>query len=144
MDIPDNADWLFALSDLRLTWLTTGDKTLHQVLTGDGSLPGAARIQEACYKALVAFSPDTPTTHFYRRLTGADLFMATENPDITKLQADIASLRLEHGQAVEGCIRLERDRNLHRAAATRSLSRRPSRRPSRSLRLRWSGVTTPH
>lgn len=119
MDIPDNADWLFALSDLRRTWLTTGDKTLHQVLTGDGSLPGAARIQEACYKALVAFSPDTPTTHFYRRLTGADLFMATENPDITKLQADIANLRIEHGQAVEGCIRLERDLNLHRATASR-------------------------
>ena len=45
--------------------------------------------------------------------------MATENPDITKLQADIASLRLEHGQAVEGCIRLERDRNLHRTTASR-------------------------
>lgn len=44
--------------------------------------------------------------------------MATENPDITKLQADIARLRLEHGQAVEGCIRLERDLNLHRTTAS--------------------------
>lgn len=119
MDIPDNADWLFALSDLRRTWLTTGDPKLKSWLDGDLSAFDSAQIQKTCYKALVAFSPDTPTTHFYRRLTGADLFMATENPDITELQKDIASLRIEHGQAVEGCIRLERDCNLHRTTASR-------------------------
>lgn len=37
MDIPDNADWLFALSDLRRTWLTTGDPKLKSWL--DGTCP---------------------------------------------------------------------------------------------------------
>jgi len=32
VDIPDNADWLFALSDLRRTWLTTGDPKLKSWL----------------------------------------------------------------------------------------------------------------
>lgn len=60
MDIPDNADWLFALSDLRRTWLTTGDPKLKSWLDGDLSKFDSAQIQKACYEALVTFAPDTP------------------------------------------------------------------------------------
>lgn len=119
MDIPDNADWLFALSDLRRTWLTTGDSKLKSWLDGDLSKFDSAQIQKACYEALVTFAPDTPKAHHYRRLIGADLYMATDNHDITKLQADIARLHLDHGKVVEGCNRLERERNHNRNTAAR-------------------------
>ena len=119
MDIPDNADWLFALSDLRLTWLTTGDRKLKSWLDGNLSAFDSAQIQKACYEALVTSAPDIPRTHHYRRLIGADLYMATDNPDITKLQAEVARLRLDHGQVVEGCNRLERERDRNRSTAAR-------------------------
>lgn len=119
VDIPDNADWLFALSDLRRTWLTTGDPKLKSWLDGDLSAFDSAQIQKTCYEALVTFAPDTPKAHLYRRLIGADLYMATDNHDITKLQADIARLRLDHGKVVEGCNRLERERNHNRKTAAR-------------------------
>lgn len=79
----------------------------------------SAQIQKACYEALVTFSPDTPKAHHYRRLIGADLYMATNNPDITNLQADVAALRLDRGKVVEGCNRLERERDHNRNAAAR-------------------------
>ena len=119
MDIPDNADWLFALSDLRRTWLTTGDPKLKSWLDGDLSKFGSAQIQKACYEALVTFAPDTPKTHHYRRLIGADLYMATNNHDITELQAEVARLRLGHGKVVEEFNRLERERNHNRNTAAR-------------------------
>lgn len=119
MDIPDNADWLFALSDLRLTWLTTGDRTLKSWLDGNLSAFDSAQLQKACYEALVTFAPDIPRTHHYRRLIGADLYMSTDNHDITNLQAEVARLRLNHGQVVEGCNRLERERDHNRSTAAR-------------------------
>lgn len=119
MDIPDNADWLFALSDLRRTWLTTGNTKLKSWLDGNLSALDSAQIQKACYEALVTFAPDIPRTHHYRRLIGADLYMATDNHDITKLQAEVARLRLDHGQVVEGCNRLERERDRNRSTAAR-------------------------
>ena len=79
----------------------------------------SAQIQKACYEALVSFEPDIPRTHHYRRLIGADLYMATDNHDITKLQAEVARLRRDHGQVVEGCNRLERERDRNRCAAAR-------------------------
>lgn len=134
MDIPDNADWLFALSDLRLTWLTTGNTKLKSWLDGNLSALDSAQIQKACYEALVTFAPDTPKTHHYRRLIGADLYMATDNHDITKLQAEVARLRLDHGQVVEGCNRLERERDRNRRCRPSTRFGTPTDTSRRALR----------